>query len=123
WNTLNQGQVNLALWALLALDLRRIVATGRGGWGTGLASAVKLTPALVGVLLVAAGRVRAAVVAGLVALWATALAWIAAPDDSVIYWTELVFDSGRVGSVGDGRNNALAALPHRVGAGSSTLAT
>ncbi|MEW2548564.1 glycosyltransferase 87 family protein [Streptomyces sp. NPDC047002] len=98
-DTFSFGQVNLVLVALVYAD-HRLLATGRGRWagvGTGLAAAVKLTPALfIGYLLVT-GRRRQAATASATAAAATLLAAAAAPGASREFWTRALFDTGRVG--------------------------
>lgn len=122
WNSLNQGQINLLLWCLIAVDLDGIVRTGRGGVRLGIAAALKLTPAAVGVLLLTARRVRPALVAGATALAVTALAWAADPDASHRYWTEVLFDTDRVGVVEDPQNASLAGLVARLHPGGDVWA-
>ena len=47
-------------------------------------------------------------------LVATALGWALAPADSMTYWTDLLWESDRVGSVSDGRNNSALGVIARV---------
>ena len=97
WHSLFLGQINLILLALVAFDVRR-VATGRfAGVGIGIAAAIKLTPGIFIVLLLAAGRVRAAAVAGVTFLAGTALGFLVAPDASLVYWRDVFYDTTRVG--------------------------
>ncbi|MFF8732386.1 glycosyltransferase 87 family protein [Streptomyces sp. NPDC015171] len=116
-DTFSFGQVNVALLALVLADCR-LLATGRGRWagiGTGLAAAVKLTPALFIGLLLLAGRRRAAGVATAVALAATALAAWADPAASRFYWTEALWDTGRVGRLDYVSNQSLQGVLARLG--------
>jgi alpha-1,2-mannosyltransferase len=73
----------------------------------GLAAAVKLTPAIfiLFLLAIAAWRPAARAVGAFVGL--TALAWLIAPADSQLFWTKLLFDTSRIGDVGDRHNNSL----------------
>ncbi|MFG1925591.1 glycosyltransferase 87 family protein [Cryptosporangium sp. NPDC048952] len=97
WHSLFLGQVNLILLAVVAVDFRRL-ATGRSaGIGIGIAAAIKLTPGIFIVLLLAAGRVRPAVIAGVTFVAATGAAWLVAPDASLVYWRDTFYDSSRVG--------------------------
>ncbi|MER6123551.1 glycosyltransferase 87 family protein [Streptomyces sp. NPDC001795] len=106
-HTLDQGQVNLLLGALVlgALALLR-TAAGRGTV-LGLAAAVKLTPAFGGLYLLATRQWRAAAWALAAAVGATALAWQVAPHESVRYWFTLVTDTQRIGPLWSVRNQSL----------------
>lgn len=116
-DTFSFGQVNLLLLALVLGD-GRLLATGRGRWagiGIGLAAAVKLTPALFIGLLLVARRWRAAAVATAVALGATGLAALVAPDASRFYWTEAMWDTTRVGRLDYVSNQSLQGVLARLG--------
>ncbi|MEU6773135.1 glycosyltransferase 87 family protein [Streptomyces sp. NPDC046759] len=116
-DTFSFGQVNLVLLALVLGDCL-LLATGRERWagaGIGLAAAVKLTPALFIGLLLLAGRRRAAGVATAVAGAATALAAWADPRASRFYWTEALWDTGRVGRLDYVSNQSLQGVLARLG--------
>ncbi|WP_189952597.1 glycosyltransferase 87 family protein [Streptomyces alanosinicus] len=116
-DTFSFGQVNLVLLALVLGDCW-LLATGRGRWagvGIGLAAAVKLTPALFIGLLLLAGRRRAAGLATVVAAAATALAAWADPGASRFYWTEALWDTGRVGRLDYVSNQSLQGVLARLG--------
>ncbi|MFF8864060.1 glycosyltransferase 87 family protein [Streptomyces sp. NPDC015139] len=116
-DTFSFGQVNLVLLALVLGDAR-LLAGGRGRWagaGIGLAAAVKLTPALFIGLLLLAGRRRAAATATAVAAAATALAAWADPGASRHYWTEALWDTGRVGRLDYVSNQSLQGVLARLG--------
>ncbi|MEV5875477.1 glycosyltransferase family 87 protein [Streptomyces sp. NPDC052101] len=116
-DTFSFGQVNLVLLALVLGDCR-LLASGRERWagaGIGLAAAVKLTPALFIGLLLLAGRRRAAGVATAVAAAATALAAWADPRASRFYWTEALWDTGRVGRLDYVSNQSLQGVLARLG--------
>jgi len=95
--TLGLGQVNLLLLALvLGLDAR---GGSRTGWGAGIASAVKITPALLVVAQAVRGEMRAFWRGvGAFAL-ATGLAAIVAPAATRHYFTSLLWDSTRPGNL------------------------
>ncbi|MFF9769153.1 glycosyltransferase 87 family protein [Streptomyces sp. NPDC014636] len=116
-DTFSFGQVNLVLLALVLVDCV-LLATGRGrraGAGIGLAAAVKLTPALFIGLLLLAGRRRAAGTATAVAVAATALAAWVDPAASRVYWTEALWDTGRVGRLDYVSNQSLQGVLARLG--------
>jgi alpha-1,2-mannosyltransferase len=116
-DTLSFGQVNLLLLALVLTDAA-LLATGRTRWagiGIGLAAAIKLTPALFIGLLLVARRWRAAAIATVVALGATALAALADPGASRFYWTHALWDTDRVGRLGYVSNQSVQGILARLG--------
>ncbi|GAA3103231.1 glycosyltransferase 87 family protein [Streptomyces echinatus] len=116
-DTVSFGQVNLVLLGLVLGDCL-LLSIGRGRWagaGIGLAAAVKLTPALFIGLLLLAGRRRAAGTATAVAAAATALAAWADPAASRFYWTEALWDTGRVGRLDYVSNQSLQGILARLG--------
>jgi alpha-1,2-mannosyltransferase len=116
-DTFGFGQVNLLLLALVLGD-GWLLANGRGRWagaGIGLAAAIKLTPALFIGLLLLARRWRAAALATVVAAGASALAAWADPVASRFYWTEALWDTGRVGRLDYVSNQSLQGVLARLG--------
>ncbi|MGW2638916.1 glycosyltransferase 87 family protein [Streptomyces sp. NPDC001348] len=116
-DTFGFGQVNLLLLALVLGD-GWLLANGRGRWagaGVGLAAAVKLTPALFIGLMLVARRWRAAALATVVAAGASALAVWADPGASRFYWTEALWDTGRVGRPDYVSNQSLQGVLARLG--------
>lgn len=116
-DTFSFGQVNLLLVALVFADAR-LLATGHGryaGIGIGLASAIKLTPALfIGYLLIT-GRRRQAATATATAAAVTLLAALLDPGASRTFWTEALWDTGRVGSLSYVSNQSLQGVVARLG--------
>ncbi len=100
--TLGFGQVNLFLMALVAYDLLpgpRVLGDRKRllpqGWLTGIATAIKLTPAIFAVYLFLAGRVKAAIVTFVSFVAATVIGFIVLPAMSIDYWGRLAGgDSG-----------------------------
>jgi len=114
WLTLRQGQVNIVLWLLIVADVAAVGRRSRwSGIGIGVATAVKLVPGFFIVWLLFAGKRAAAGRAVLAAAAATALGWALAPSDSRLYWTELIFNSDRIGRVDDSANNSLLSVVSR----------
>lgn len=126
WTTLRYGQINLLLAVLVLWDLSRRPEDRWAGVGIGLAAALKLTPALFAVFLLATGvvarrrlgcgdpwlrhaRAAAASFAG-----ATLLAAAVLPYDSWRFWTRVVFETGRVGHAEDTANQALRGVLARL---------
>lgn len=119
WLTLRQGQVNIVLWLLVVGDVALVGRRSRwSGIAIGVATAIKLVPGLFIVWLLLAGKRASATRATLAAVGATALGWVLAPSDSRLYWTELIFNSGRIGRVDDPANNSvLGVVARAVGPG------
>ncbi|MET8976442.1 glycosyltransferase 87 family protein [Streptomyces sp. NPDC004539] len=116
-DTISFGQVNILLLALVLVDAH-LLATGRDRWagvGIGLAAAVKLTPALFIGLLLVTRRWRAAGIATAVAVGATGLAALIAPDASRFYWTTALWDTTRVGRLDYVSNQSLQGVLARLG--------
>jgi alpha-1,2-mannosyltransferase len=107
--TITFGQVNLLLVGLVLADL--LVALPRGsrwaGIGIGLATAVKLTPAIFIVYLLLTRRWRAAGTAVAAAAGATLLAVAVAPADSWDFWSRALWQTGRVGQLDRTANQSL----------------
>ena len=115
WLTLRQGQINIILWLLVLVDLDAMRRSSRwSGIGIGIATAIKLVPGLFILWLAASKRWRPLALAIGALSAATALGWALAPADSTTYWTDLLWESDRVGSVGDGRNNSVLGVIARI---------
>jgi alpha-1,2-mannosyltransferase len=113
--TLGLGQVNLYLAALVLLDVEALRRGRRfAGVGIGLATAIKLTPALFIPYLLITGRRRAAGVATGTFLAAAGLAFGLSPSTSVQYWTHTMFQTSRVGPTGAVANQSLLGLLTRL---------
>lgn len=106
-HTLDQGQINLLLAALVLWALAVLRTAVARGAVLGLAAAVKLTPAFGALYLLATRQWRAAAWALIGAGSATALAWLVAPHESARYWFTLVTDTQRIGPLWSVRNQSL----------------
>ncbi|WP_030991222.1 glycosyltransferase 87 family protein [Streptomyces sp. NRRL S-1813] len=108
------GQVNLALTCLVLWDLSRPDGARLKGFATGIAAGIKLTPAIFAVYLLVTGRVRAAftVLGGFLA--SALLGWLVLPAASIEFWTQRMFETGRVGKVWIVDNQSLQGLIARV---------
>jgi alpha-1,2-mannosyltransferase len=114
-DTLAFGQVNVALMALVSLDCLAVTPRWPRGVLTGLAAAVKLTPAAFVLFFLARRDRRAACTAAASATAVTALGFAAAWHDSVRYWTSIVFQVGRAGSPAFASNQSILAVLVRAG--------
>jgi alpha-1,2-mannosyltransferase len=105
--TLDFGQVNLLLMAMVLLDV--LVRKDRPSAGVlvGLAAAVKLTPLVFIPYLVLVGRRRAAGTAAATFAATVAGGWLLLPADSTRYWFHLVAQPDRVGGVAYAGNQSL----------------
>lgn len=114
--TLTFGQINLILFALVALDL--LVLAPRGsrftGVGIGLATAIKLVPGVFIVYLLVSRRWRAAAMATGTAVGATLLAAAVAPHDSWVFWSQKVLHAEGVGLLDYFSNQSLLGTLARV---------
>jgi Glycosyltransferase family 87 len=93
------------------------VAAGRrrAGFAVGVAAAIKLTPAIFVVLLLLAGRVRAALVATGTFLSCGLLAFVVAPEASRVYWGGVFLDTSRVGVAYVSNQSPLGAAARLLG--------
>jgi alpha-1,2-mannosyltransferase len=113
--TLNLGQINVVLLALVLADL-----TGRPGRlqgvGVGIAAALKLTPLVFVAYLLLTGRRRAAATAVATFAAAVGVGFLLDPQDSRVYWLDGMFAAAdRISPVAGGSNHALAGLLARAG--------
>ncbi|SCX39762.1 alpha-1,2-mannosyltransferase [Klenkia marina] len=112
------GQVNLFLAALVLADVAALRRGARwAGVGIGLAVAVKLTPAVLLLYLLATRRYRPLLVAAGTAAGATVATLTVAPAASVRFWTEALWETDRVGKVDITDNQSLLGLLSRITGG------
>jgi alpha-1,2-mannosyltransferase len=119
--TLAYGQVNIVLMALVTLDALTEQPRWPRGALTGLAAALKLTPAAFVLFFLLRRDYRAAVVAGGSFAAVTAAAAALAGPDSARYWTATVFATGRIGGPATAANQCLQAVLARAGLDPHTL--
>ncbi|WP_410812980.1 glycosyltransferase 87 family protein [Micromonospora sp. 067-2] len=114
--TVNFGQVNTLLLFLVAVDLLRLLPAGNrwAGVGIGLATAIKLTPGIFIVYLLVTGRWRAALTASGAAAAVSLLAGALFPDASREFWTEALWNTGRVGELAFVSNQSLRGVVARL---------
>jgi alpha-1,2-mannosyltransferase len=82
---------------------------------TGLAAAVKLTPAAFVLFFLLRRDYRAAATAGLSFAAATAAGFALAGHDSARYWSAVVFQTGRIGGPATAANQSIVAVLARAG--------
>ncbi len=95
--TLQLGQINIVILAIVVADLLGPAQRRWGGLGIGLAAGIKLTPALFIVYLAATGRIRAALVASATFAATILVGFAVLPAGSTFYWLRRGFDDpGRI---------------------------
>ncbi|MFG2769122.1 glycosyltransferase 87 family protein [Streptomyces sp. NPDC048350] len=126
WTTLRYGQINLLIAVAVLWDFTRREGHRWAGVGIGLATAVKLTPGLFVVFLVIAGVLqwrrerrwnqwlRTAATATAVFLGTTLASALVLPYDSKRFWTETLFETGRVGFAEETANQSLRGVLARL---------
>jgi alpha-1,2-mannosyltransferase len=123
--TLGYGQVNTLLMAFVVADLLPDVAN-RDGWAgarrrlpqgllTGLAAAIKLTPALFVVFFLLIGKKRAAITALISFIAFTAIGAIFLPSETLRFWTGLSGGDTRTASPLYAGNQSLLGVVYRLG--------
>ncbi|WP_375475702.1 glycosyltransferase 87 family protein [uncultured Jatrophihabitans sp.] len=109
WN----GQINIVLAALILLDLTGAVPARYAGMLTGLATAVKLTPAIFVLYLFIRGRRDQAKNAVGAFSVATLTTFAVTPKNSLRYWTSELLSGGGIGDIRRGQNHSLNGLAQR----------
>lgn len=107
--SLRFGQINLALLALVLWDFTH-VRHRCAGVGIGLAAGFKVTSVIFIPYLWFTGRYRAACTATVTFAGTVLLSAVALPGACWRYWTQLLFDVGRVGRVENAANQTLRGM-------------
>jgi alpha-1,2-mannosyltransferase len=107
--------------ALVSLDCLTTTPRWPRGALTGLAAALKLTPAAFVLFFLLRRAYRAAATAGLSFAAATAAGFVLAGPDSARFWTSVVFQTGRIGGADAASNQCLQGLLARAGLDPHTL--
>jgi alpha-1,2-mannosyltransferase len=114
-DTLGFGQVNLLLMALVSLDCLAQAPRWPRGALTGLAAAIKLTPAMFILFFLVRRDWRAARGTAMSFVAFTAFGFAVDWHDSVRYWTSIVFRPGRAGGLEFASNQSILAVLARAG--------
>ena len=116
------GQINAVLMAIIVIDVLWVADAARigdlvraGRWLprgvlTGVATGVKLTPAVFILFLLTVRRRRAAVIALATFAATVLLGFEVTPHGAFTYWTKLLWDTNRVGQIGRYGNQSLLGL-------------
>jgi alpha-1,2-mannosyltransferase len=114
--TLNYGQINLLLAAVVLAGMAATQKSVLSGLSVGITAGIKLTPALSGIYFLATKRWAAAIWSAVAFAGTVAIAWVVSPAQSTLYWFHLLSQTGRIGPVGSAINQSLrAALSRTVG--------
>ncbi|GAA2057057.1 glycosyltransferase 87 family protein [Catenulispora yoronensis] len=116
-STFLHGQINLLLMGLVAADTLGPRTRVPRGALTGIAAAIKLTPAVFLIYFIARRQWRETGTAAAAFVGATLLSFLVARQDSETYWTTTVFDPARIGDLGYAANQSLRGAIHRLGMG------
>jgi len=122
--SLQVGQIELLLMALIAWDLCQPDGRKWKGAGVGLAAGIKLVPLIFIPYLVLAGKLRQAAVAAAVFAGTVVIGFAALPHDSVKWWlTGYFLHAGNFSntSLGSLLNQSLLALITRTPAGAGSV--
>jgi alpha-1,2-mannosyltransferase len=114
-NTLNYGQVNILLMALVAADCLAPNVRWPRGAAIGLAAAVKVVPGGFVLFFLCHRNWRAAGTAVASFAAVTAAGFLLDWHDSVRYWTSTVFDTSRPGSLVYAANQSIVGVLGRAG--------
>ncbi len=114
-NTLNYGQINVALMALVSLDCLTPASRWPRGALVGLAAAVKLTPAAFVLFFLLRRDWAAARTAGLSFAVVTGAGFLFDWRDSARYWTSVILQTGRPGSPDFAANQSIQGVLVRAG--------
>ena len=104
--TFNYGQINLFLAALL-LAGAVVGKEWMAGFSVGIAAGVKLTPAITGLYYLLQRRWSAVIWSVVFFVATIGVALVVLPDETVRYFTKLIFDPGRTGPVWSAINQSL----------------
>ena len=107
WTTLRYGQIDILIATLILYDLSRPDSSRWKGAGIGLATGLKLTPAIFAVYLLLSRRYRAAGVSLAVFGGTVLLGFALAPGDSGELWGGAFIDPQRVGRIENAANQTL----------------
>ncbi|MFJ9816782.1 glycosyltransferase 87 family protein [Streptomyces sp. NPDC101151] len=110
FQTLLFGQINLALACLVLWDLTRPPGTRTKGLALGLATGIKLTPAVFVVHLLLRGDRREAATAAAGFTATVLLGALLLPSASAEFWTGRLYETGRVGKAWIVDNQSLQGL-------------
>ncbi|WP_301398904.1 glycosyltransferase 87 family protein [Corynebacterium capitovis] len=114
-SNIDYGQVNLMLFALVAVDVLGFTPRWLRGGLVGIAAGIKIVPGAFAVLFLVRKDWRALGRTVLATLATAAVGFLIRPRESIYFWTHEFFATNRAGSDDDIRNQALSGLLERSG--------
>ncbi|MGW0175770.1 glycosyltransferase 87 family protein [Rhodococcus sp. NPDC003322] len=115
YSTLDYGQINIVLMALVAADCLLPRTPWPRGLLVGLVAAIKLTPAVFVLYFLLRKDIRAVVATAGGFLLGTGLGFVVCFSDAKQYWTETLLDSNRIGRPAYAANQSLTGMLARLG--------
>ncbi|MFD4182032.1 glycosyltransferase 87 family protein, partial [Rhodococcus sp. NPDC058514] len=115
YSTLDYGQVNIVLMALVVADCLLKKTPWPRGALVGLVAAVKLTPAVFVLYFLLRKDFRATVVTAVSFALGTAIGFAVSFTDSKQYWTDTLIDSNRIGRPAYPANQSITGMLARLG--------
>lgn len=115
YSTLDYGQVNIVLMALVVADCLLPKTPWPRGLVVGLVAAVKLTPAVFVLFFLLRKDFRATIMTGVGFLGGVAIGFAVSFSDAKTYWTETLVDSGRIGLPAYPANQSITGMLARLG--------
>ena len=116
-STLTYGQINALLMALVAFDCLTQAPRWPRGILVGIASALKLTPAVFLLFFLLRRDPRSAARAGLSFAACIGAGFALAPHDSLRYWTQIAYQPTRIGGIAYASNQSILGTLARLGLG------
>lgn len=113
YKTLELGQVNLVLMALVMLDCLVVPARYRG-FGVGIAASIKIVPGIFVLYFVLRRDWRAAALSGVTFAATLLVSTVVMPNDTMTYWTNLTGAAARTGDTISSVNQSLPAVLARL---------
>jgi alpha-1,2-mannosyltransferase len=111
-SAIDYGQIELVLMFVVVADLLLVRSPYRGVL-TGIAAAIKLTPLVFGIVLLASRDVKSALRMAVSFCACAALSWLFWPELSRNYWLHDLLLPGRAGNLGYAGNQSWNAILHR----------
>ncbi|TDO51383.1 alpha-1,2-mannosyltransferase [Kribbella sp. VKM Ac-2527] len=115
WQTIQFGQINLLLTAMILLDLVRSKDARLRGFWLGVTIGVKLTPLPFLAFLLITKQWKAFRNAVLGLLTTMAVGFAVVPNQSWEYWTVVIRNANRVGGLAYTANQSFTGFLHRLG--------
>lgn len=108
------GQVNLILAAAVALEILPPSVPWPRGVLVGLATALKLTPAVFIAYFLVTRQWRALAVSLVTVVSTMVISWLVMPADTVRYFTSTLFAPGRIGGLAFSSNQSMRGVAERI---------